>query len=58
MNSSIRNKIKELHEQIMAINIQRIKAKRLNRLNSALCLQEMQIHLDLKIQEWEAKAQR
>jgi len=58
MNSAIANQIKELHKQIMAINIQRIKAKRLNRISSASRLQDMQIHLDTKIQELEAMAQR
>lgn len=58
MNSVIANQIKELHKQIMAINIQRIKAKRLNRISSASRLQDMQIHLDAKIQELEAMAQR
>lgn len=50
--------IKFLNKQIMDINIQRIKAKRLNKTESVERLQSMQIQLDNKIRELEMMAQR
>lgn len=55
---NIVEQIKFLNKQIMDINIQRIKAKRLNKTESVNRLQAMQIQLDFKIRELEAMAQR